>query len=209
MLGNYVKIRFDSYKLGSTICQLIQFVFKHNTNTPKFFLKMAISISSKRQFSKEMEKAGDTLVVANFHHGSSVKPNSDLGDYILLNIDLGKNQDIAISQCISVPTICCYKKKVRLTKLQVGYANANDKFKQVMTGYVASRKLTKKKKDLVENNNNQVLDSDDSIVGIPNQNEALKTKLEDEISVDKKPAVKSKAQHVSDFCVKILSTMEG
>ena len=111
---------------------------------------MAISISSKRQFSKEMEKAGDTLVVANFHRGSSVKPNSDFGDYILLNIDLGKNQDIAISQCISVPTICCYEKKVRMTKLHVGYANANDKFKQVMTGYVASQKLTKNKKKLVE-----------------------------------------------------------
>ena len=143
MLGNYVKIRFDSYKLGSTICQLIQFIHKYIIPTflKSFFLKMAISISSKRQFSKEMEKAGDTLVVANFHRGSSVKPNSDFGVYILLNIDLGKNQDIAISQCISVPTICCYEKKVRLTKLQVGYANANDKFKQVMTGY--SRILNK------------------------------------------------------------------
>ena len=169
---------------------------------------MAISISSKRQFSKEMEKAGDTLVVANFHRGSSVKQNSDFGDYILLNIDLGKNQDIAISQCISVPTICCYEKKVRLTKLQVGYANANDKFKQVMTGYVASRKLTKTKKKTVEKNNNQVLDSDNA-VGISNQKEAPKTILEDEVSVDEKPVVKSKVQHVSDFCVKILSTMEG
>ena len=129
--------------------------------------------------------------------------------YILFNIDLGKNQDIAISQCISVPTICCYEKKVRMTILHVGYANANDKFKQVMTGYVASQKLTKNKKKLVEKNNNKILDSDDVLVGIPNQNEALKTKLEDEISVDKKPVVKSKVQHVSEFCVKILSTMEG
>ena len=170
---------------------------------------MAISISSKHQFSKEMEKAGDTLVVANFHRGSSVKQNSDFGDYILLNIDLGKNQDIAISQCISVPTICCYEKKVRMTKLHVGYANANDKFKQVMTGYVASQKLTKNKKKPVEKNNNIILDSDDVLVGIPNQNEALKTRLEDEISVNEKPVVKSKVQYVSEFCVKILSTIEG
>ena len=172
----------------------------------------SIEIKSKNQFRKEMEKAGDTLVVANFHRdGSSVKHDSDFGveDYILLNIDLEKNQDIAISQCISVPTICCYEKKVRMTKLHVGYANANDKFKQVMTGYVASQKLTKNKKKLVEKNNNKILDSDDVLVGIPNQNEALKTKLEDEISVDKKPVVKSKVQHVSEFCVKILSTMEG
>ena len=170
---------------------------------------MAISISSKCQFSKEMENAGDTLVVANFHRGSSVKQNSDFGVYILLNIDLEKNQDIAISQCISVPTICCYEKKVRMTKLHVGYANANDKFKQVMTGYVASQKLTKNKKKLVEKNNNKILDSDDVLVGIPNQNEALKTKLEDEISVNEKPVVKSKVQYVSEFCVKILSTIEG
>ena len=95
-----------------------------------------------------------------------------------------------------------------MTKLHVGYANANDKFKQVMTGYVASRKLTKNKKKTVEKNNNQVLDSDNA-VGISNQNEAPKTILEDDISVDEKPVVKSKAQHVSDFCVKILSTMEG
>ena len=171
----------------------------------------SIEIKSKSQFRKEMEKAGDTLVVANFHQdGSSVKHDSDFGveDYILLNIDLEKNQDIAISQGISVPTICCFERKVRLTKLHVGYANANDKFKQVMTGYVASRKLTKNKKKTVEKNNNQVLDSDNAL-GISNQNEAPKTILEDEISVDKKPAVKSKAQHVSDFCVKILSTMEG
>ena len=171
----------------------------------------SIEIKSKSQFRKEMEKAGDTLVVANFHRdGSSVKHDSDFGveDYILLNIDLEKNQDIAISQGISVPTICCFERKVRLTKLHVGYANANDKFKQVMTGYVASRKLTKNKKKTVEKNNNQVLDSDNA-VGISNQNEAPKTILEDEISVDEKPVVKSKAQHVSDFCVKILSTMEG
>ena len=169
---------------------------------------MAISISSKRQFSEEMEKAGDTLVVANFHRGSSVKHNSDYDDYILLNIHLGINQDIAISQGISLPTICCFERKVRLTKLHVGYANANDKFKQVMTGYVASRKLTKNKKKIVEKNNNKVLDSDNA-VGISNQNEAPKTILEDEISVDEKPVVKSKVQHVIDFCVKIFSTMEG
>ena len=170
---------------------------------------MAISISSKLQFSKEMEKAGDTLVVANFHRGSSVKHNSDFGYYILLNIDLEKNQDFAISQGIYVPTICCYEKKVRMTKLHVGYANANDKFKQVMTGYVASQKLTKNKKKLVEKNNNKILDSDDVLVGIPNQNEALKTNLEDEISVKEKPVVKSKVQYVSKFCMKILSTIEG
>ena len=171
----------------------------------------SIEIKSKSQFRKEMEKAGDTLVVANFHQdGSSVKHDSDFGveDYILLNIDLEKNQDIAISQGISVPKICVFEKKVRLTKLHVGYANANDKFKQVMTGYVASRKLTKNKKKTVEKNNSQVLDSDKA-VGISNQNEAPKTILEDDISVDEKPVVKSKAQHVSDFCVKILSTMEG
>ena len=172
----------------------------------------SIEIKSKSQFRKEMEKAGDTLVVANFHRdGSSVEHDSDFGveDYILLNIDLEKNQDIAISQGISVPTICCYERKIRLTKLHVGYANANDKFKQVMTGYVALQKLPKNKKKPVEKNNNEILDSDDVLVGIPNQNEALKTKLEDEISVDKKPVVKSKVQHVSEFCVKILSTMEG
>ena len=168
----------------------------------------SIEIKSKNQFRKEMEKAGDTLVVANFHRdGSSVKHDSDFGveDYILLNIDLEKNLDIAISQGISVPTICCFERKVRLTKLHVGYANANDKFKQLMTGYVASRK---NKKKTVEKNNNQVLDSDNA-VGISNQNEVPKTILEDEISVDEKPVVKSKVQHVSDFCVKILSTMEG
>ena len=172
----------------------------------------AIEIKSKNQFRKEMEKAGDTLVVANFHRdGSSVKHDSDFGveDYILLNIDLEKNQDIAISQGISVPTICCFERKVRLTKLHVGYANANDKFKQVMTGYVASQKLTKNKKKPVEKNNNKIFDSDDVLVGIPNQNEALKTKLEDEISVNEKPVVKSKVQYVGEFCVKILSTMEG
>ena len=168
---------------------------------------MAISISSKRQFSEEMEKAGDTLVVANFHRGSSLKQNSNFGDYILLNIAL--ESDIAISQGISVPTICCYERKIRLTKLHVGYANANDKFKQVMTGYVASRRLTKNKKKPVEKNNNKILDSDDVLVGIPNQNETLKTKLEDEISVNEKPVVKSKVQYVSEFCVKILSTIEG
>ena len=69
---------------------------------------MAISISSKRQFSEEMEKAGDTLVVANFHRGSSVKQNSDFGNYILLNIDLAKHQEFAISIGIHEPTICCY-----------------------------------------------------------------------------------------------------
>ena len=171
----------------------------------------SIEIKSKSQFRKEMEKAGDTLVVANFHRdGSSVEHDSDFGveDYILLNIDLEKNQDIAISQGISVPTICCFERKVRLTKLHVGYANANDKFKQVMTGYVASRKLTKNKKKTVEKNNNQVLYSDNAVC-ISNQNEAPKTILEDEISVDEKPVVKSKVLHVIDFCVKIFSTMEG
>merc|ERR1719219_3263894 len=46
-------------------------------------------------------------------------------------------------------------------------------------------------------------------VAISNHNEALKTKLEDEISIEVKPVPKSKAQRVSDFCTKILSTMEG
>ena len=112
-------------------------------NLPKEEMQEEIEISSKRQFCKVMEKAGDTFVIANFHLGSSVKHNSDFGveDYILLNIDLKKNQDIGISQCISVPTICCYERKIRLTKLHVGYANANDKFKQIMTGYVSSQKI--------------------------------------------------------------------
>merc|ERR1719411_430593 len=111
-----------------------------------------------------------------------------------------EHQDVASSEGISTPTICCYKRKVRLTKLHVGFANADNKFKQVMTGYVASQKLTQtKKKPVEENNNNQILDSD---VGISNHNEALKTKLEDEISVGEKPVPKSKAQRVNDFCVK-------
>ena len=187
----------------------INSVFIIPTFLTSFFLKMAISISSKRQFSKEMEKAGDTLVVANFHRGSSVKQNSDFGNYILLNIDLAKHQEFAISIGIHEPTICCYERKIRLTKLHVGYANANEKFKQVMTGYVASRRLTKNKKKPVEKNNNKILDSDDVLAGIPNQNEVLKTKLEDEISVNEKPVVKSKVQNVSEFCVKILSRIEG
>ena len=171
----------------------------------------SISISSRRQFSNELEKAGDTLVVANFHQGSSVEHNSDFGeDFILLNIDMEKHQDVANSQGISPPAICCYEKKVKLTTLRVGITNkAEDKFKQMMTGYVASRKLvTETKKKPVEKNNNQILDSAD--VGISNHNEeALKTKLEDEISVEEKPVPKNKAQRVNDFCVKILSTMEG
>ena len=58
----------------------------------------SIEIKSKNQFRKEMEKAGDTLVVANFHQdGSSVKHDSDFGveDYILLNIDLKKTKILA------------------------------------------------------------------------------------------------------------------
>ena len=143
---------------------------------------MAKSISSKDQFNNELEEAGDTLVVANFHQeGSSLEQNSEFGeDYILLNINMEENQEVANSQGISAPTICCYKRKVNLTKLHVGFANANDKFKQFMTGYVASQKLiTQTKKKPVEENNNQILDSD-VVVGMPNHNnEDLKTKLED------------------------------
>merc|ERR1712020_261059 len=101
-----------------------------------------------------------------------------------------EHQDVANSQGISTPTICCYESK----------------FKQVMTGFVAARKITQTKKKPVEENNNQILDSDE---GISNKNDALKTKLEDEISIEVKPVPKSKAQRVSDFCTKILSTMEG
>merc|ERR1719219_987687 len=75
--------------------------------------------------------------------------------------------------------ICCYERKVKLTKLHVGFANPESKFKQVMTGFVAARKSTQTKKKPAEENNNQILDSD---VGISNHNEAHKTKLEDEIS---------------------------
>ena len=168
---------------------------------------MAKSISSRRQFNNELEKAGDTLVVVNFHQGSKLEQNSDFGeDYIVLNVNMKEHQDVADSQGISTPTICCYERNIKLTKLHVGFANADNKFKQVMTGYVASRKLTQTKKKPVEENNNQNLDSD---VGISNRNEALKTKLEGEISIEEKPVPKSKVQHVSDFCVKFLSTMEG
>merc|ERR1712072_498288 len=134
---------------------------------------------------------GDTMVVANFHQGSSVEQNSDFGeDYIILNVNMEEHQDVANSQGISTPTICCYERKV----------------KQVMTGFVAARKITQTKKKPIEENNNQILDSDEVI---SNHNEALKTKLEDEISIEVKPVPKSKAQRVSDFCTKILSTMEG
>merc|ERR1712183_126762 len=176
-------------------------------NSRKMAKLEAKSISSRRQFNNELEKAGDTLVVADFHQGSSVEHNSDFGeDYIVLNVNMEKHQDVANSQGISTPTICCYERKVKLTKLHVGFTNPESKFKQVMTGFVAARKLTQAKKKPVEENNNQILDSD---VGISNNNEALKTKLEDEISIDVKPVPKSKAQRVSDFCTKILSTMEG
>merc|ERR1719479_25860 len=102
-----------------------------------------------------------------------------------------EHQDVAISQGISTPTICCYERKVKLTKLHVGFANPESKFKQVMTGFVAARKSTQTKKKPAEENNNQILDSD---VGI---------------SIDVKPVPKSKAQRFSNFCTKILSTMEG
>ena len=170
---------------------------------------MAKSISSTRQFNNELEKAGNTLVVANFHQGSSVEQNSDFGeDHIVLNVNMEEHQDVANSQGISTPTICCYERKVKLTKLHVGFANPESKFKQVMTGFVAARKITQTKKKPIEENNNQILDSD---VDISNHNEAQKTKLEDEISIEVKPVHKSKtkAQRVSDFCTKILSTMEG
>merc|ERR1712038_2242424 len=108
-----------------------------------------------------------------------------------------EHQDVANSQGISTPIICCYERKVKLTKLHVGFANPESKFKQVMTGFVAARKITQTKKKPIEENNNQILISD---VGISNHNEALKTKLEDEISIEK-PVHKSKAQHVSDFCM--------
>merc|ERR1719242_1556399 len=116
-----------------------------------------------------------------------------------------EHQDVANSQGISTPTICCYERKVKLTKLHVGFANPESKFKQVMTGFVAARKITQTKKKPVEENNNQILASDEDI---SNHNEVLKTKLEDEISIEK-PVHKSKAQRVSDFCTKILSTMKG
>merc|ERR1719350_2762364 len=64
-----------------------------------------------------------------------------------------EHQDVANSQGISTPTICCYERKVKLTKLHVGFANVDNKFKQVMTGYVASRKLTQTEKKPVEVNN--------------------------------------------------------
>merc|ERR1719411_2244550 len=73
-----------------------------------------------------------------------------------------EHQDVANSQGISTPTICCYERKVKLTKLHVGFANPESKFKQV----------------------------------ISNHNEALKTKLENEISIEVKPVPKSKAQRV-------------
>merc|ERR1712241_880331 len=119
-----------------------------------------------------------------------------------------EHQDVANSQGISTPTICCYERKVKLTNLHVGFANPESKFKQVMTGFVAARKITQTKKKPIEENNNQILDSDEVI---SNHNEALKTKLENEISIEVKPVPKSKtkAQRVSDFCTKILSTMEG
>merc|ERR550525_721558 len=115
-----------------------------------------------------------------------------------------EHQNVANSQGISTPTICCYERKVKLTKLHVGFANPESKFKQVMTGFVAARKSTQTKKKPVEENNNQILNSD---VGFSNHNEAHKTKLEDEISIDVKPVPKSKAQCVSDFCTKIAGTL--
>merc|ERR1719219_108425 len=38
-----------------------------------------------------------------------------------------EHQDVAISQGISTPTICCYERKVKLTKLHVGFANPKKK----------------------------------------------------------------------------------
>ena len=168
---------------------------------------MAKSISSRQQFRNELEKAGNTMVVANFHRG---KGSSVEKDYILLNIDLEKHQDVANSQGIYAPTICCYDRKIKLTKLHVGFANADKKFDQIMAGYEASRKMIQTKKKPVEENNDQFLDSAD-VGNSTNHNEtSLKTKLEDEISVEEKPVIpKNKAQHVRDFCVKILSTLEG
>merc|ERR1712077_20561 len=167
----------------------------------------SIEIKSRRQFNNELEKAGNTLVVANFHQGSSVEQNSDFGeDHIVLNVNMEEHQDVANCQGISESTICCYERNIKLTKLHVGFANPESKFKQVMTGFVAARKITQTKKKPIEENNNQILDSDEVI---SNHNEALKTKLEDEISIEVKPVPKSKAQRVSDFCTKFLSIMEG
>merc|ERR1719411_1945040 len=33
-----------------------------------------------------------------------------------------EHEDVANSQGISTPTICCYERKVKLTKLHVGFA---------------------------------------------------------------------------------------
>ena len=59
-----------------------------------------------------------------------------------------------------------YKRKVRLTKHHIGFANADEKFKQIMTEYVvaSSQKLITQTK---EEKNNQILISD--VVGFQNK----------------------------------------
>ena len=54
-----------------------------------------------------------------------------------------------------------YKRKVRLTKHHIGFANADEKFKQIMTEYVVASSQTKEEK------NNQILISD--VVGFQNK----------------------------------------
>ena len=90
-----------------------------------------------------------------------------------------------------------YKRKVRLTKHHIGFANADEKFKQIMTEYVvpSSQKLITQTN---EEKNNQILISD--VVGrviydIMNHNnvEAFKIKIEDEISVEEEELVVPKS----------------
>ena len=88
-------------------------------------------------------------------------------------------------QGIYAPTICLYKEKVRLTKLHAGFANTEEKFRQLMTGYTASsQKLTQTKKKPVEENKSKQISQ-----------------------IFQKP--KNRTQRFIDFCVKFLSTLEG
>ena len=54
-----------------------------------------------------------------------------------------------------------YKRKVRLTNHHIGFANADEKFKQIMTEYLVASSQTKEEK------NNQILISD--VVGFQNK----------------------------------------